>query len=269
MITSTRTGQRGKLRLELALREGVTTLGERYWNAPFGPVWANYPEANGAAELQITNPAGGVLGGDSYEMEVSLDSGCSATVLTQGATRIYRGSPACQRATFSVGDGAFLEYLPHHTIPYAGSGYHNENIFHLSEGATLLSWEAYSAGRVSRGERFAFDRLSSRTCILREGVPVALDGFELSSKDEPFGGYDYTGALYVVSPEDIGDLADELHAFLAEIPGTLASASAPERGLCVARLLSRSAPALYGALNGGRRLIRESLQLPSPAREIR
>lgn len=266
--TNTRSGQRGELRLELAQRGDRTALRDRYWSAPFGPVWANHPAQDGTAELQITNPAGGVLGGDEYGMRADLAPGSSATLLSQGANRIYRGPLASQRAAFYVEEGALLEYLPHHLIPFAGSNYHSENDFHLSTGSTLITWEAHSAGRVSRGERFDFDRLCAKTRITRDDIPLVVDGLDLPGGGEPFAGYDYTATLYVCAPENLVEFAGNLHSALDELP-ILASASAPERGLCTARILASGAPVLYRALNAGRREARSSLGLPQPTRDLR
>lgn len=116
----------------------------------------------------------------------------AATVLTQAANKAYRGAEALQRFTFRVEEGAFLEYLPHHLIPFAGSHYRQEeNTFYVAEGATLITWGACSAGRVVRGERFAFSILSGKTRISSGDIPRAVDGFDLSGGDpldrEPFG----------------------------------------------------------------------------------
>lgn len=219
-------------------------------------------------EVQITNPSGGILGGDRLEALVKLAPRSSATVLTQAANKAYRGEEALQKTALRVSGGAFLEYLPHHLIPYAGSNYQQETTFHLTRDATLLAWDAFSAGRVSRGERFAFDRLRARTSILRDGAPEATDGLDLAGGDEPFGGYSYTAAAHVLAPWDLGPLAEELHDFLAGLPGALASASAPAPGLCAARILTAGAPELYAALNGVRTLVRGSFGLPRAAREV-
>lgn len=53
---------------------------------------------------------------------------------------------------------------------------------------------------MAHGERFAFDRLYYRTRILREKVPQAVDGLDLLG-GEPFDGYSYLGALYVLAPK--------------------------------------------------------------------
>ena len=162
---------------------------------PFGPTWAIYPPGKESIpELLITTPAGGILGGDRYDIDVSLGPGAAASVLTTEATKVYRRPDSCQSAFFRV-----------------------------DEGATLLCWEAYSAGRVGRGERFAFSTLTSRTRIFRDGVPEVVDGFELSGGGEPFGGYPYTATVYACGPHSFEAPAEKLHALLSGLPGTLAS----------------------------------------------
>lgn len=263
-----RRGQHGVLRLCFAPRGPTTALTGRYSRAPFGAVRANYPDGSGAAEVQITNPSGGTLGGDRLELEVTLEPGSAATVLTQAASKAYKGEESSQRAVLSAGDGSFLEYLPHHLIPFPGSSCSQETAFQMAGSATLITWDAYAAGRIARGERFAFGALRAMTRIRRNGLPEATDGFELAGGRECFGGYSYIAAAYVSAPRDLAPLAEELHGYLCRLPGTLASASAPTPGMCAVRVLATGARPLYGALNGFRDLSRKFLELTAPAREV-
>lgn len=258
-------GQRGALRLSFKSRGGRSVLAERYAGSPFGSVRAVYPDESGIPEVQITNPAGGLLGGDALELDVSLAPGSSATLTTQGATKAYRGEESRQKAEIHVSDESFLEYLPHHLIPFADSRHRQETRFALDGDAKLLAWEAYSAGRLARGERFEFERLSSRTRISVDDAPVASDGFELPGVyppgDEHFGGYSYLATVFVVAP-DAADLAEELHGLLRLETRSLASSSAPSERLCISRILTGGAPALYRMLNLCRGAVRESLSVP-------
>ena len=136
------------------------------------------------------------------------------------------------------------------------------------EDATLVVSDVYSGGRVAYGERFAFDRLYSRTCILREKVPQAVDGLDLPGGGEPFGGYSYLGALYVLAHKELSPLAEELHASLSSLSCVLASASSPGPHLCAARVIARSATALYRTINECRIVARVYLDLPPAAREV-
>lgn len=263
-----RAGQRGVLRLSLEPRGERTVLAGRYWRAPFGSVRASYPDGSGVPEVQITNPSGGILGGDLLQIDVELAPGSAATVLTQAANKVYRGAEARQDAAFRVGEESFLEYLPHHLIPFQGSNYRQETEIHLASDATLLAWDAVAAGRVARQERFAFDRLLGRVRIFREDLPEIVDGFELLTGGEPFGGYSYLGTAYVLAPRDLEALAGKLHAALSEAPRVLASASAPAHRLCAVRVLAYDATALYRALNEFRAVARAYLNLVQAPRNI-
>ena len=268
--TNTKTdGQHGELRLGLEKRGEKTSLTSRYFTVPFGPTWAIYPPgAEEIPELLVTTPADGILGGDRYEIDVTLGPGASASILTTGANKVYRGPQSRQNAAFFVDEGAFLEYLPHHTIPFSHSSHRQDTEFTLSEGATLLCWEAYSAGRVGRGERFAFSSLANRTRIFRASVPEVIDGFELPGGGEPFAGYSYTATIYVCAPNNLEPLAERLHTLLAGSPGILASCSAATPEVCVVRMLAQNAPSLYRTLNWSRSMVREVLCLPEPSRKV-
>jgi urease accessory protein len=82
---------------------------------------------------------------------------------------------------------------------------------HLDRDATLIAWDAVSAGRVARGERFAFDGLYVGMRIFRDNLPEVVDGFDLYAGGEPFGGYLHVGAAYVLAPRDLEPLAEKLH----------------------------------------------------------
>jgi urease accessory protein len=208
------------------------------------------------------------LGGDRLELDVALAPGSAATVLTQAANKVYKGAEARQNTTFHVGEGGFVEYLPHHLIPFARSSYRQETKFYLAKDATLLFWDAFCAGRVARGERFAFDRLSGRTRIFREELPEIVDGLDLLPGGEPMGGYSYLGTAYVLAPRNLEPLAEELHKVLSGTSRMLASASAPASRLCVARILAWDATTLYRALNACRATARTYLNLSPAALEV-
>ena len=144
-IRTKRTGQRGSLWLPFEPKEEGTVLVGRYTSSPFGTVRANYPDGSGIPEVQITNPSGGILGGDSLELEISLAPGSPATILTQAANKAYRGASSEHRAFSHVGEGVFIEYLPHHLIPYSHSDYRQETTLHLAPDSTLITWDAYAA----------------------------------------------------------------------------------------------------------------------------
>jgi urease accessory protein len=231
------------------------------------------PDTSGMPEVMLTNPGGGVLGGDRLDLAVTLCPGARATVCTQGATKVYRGPGATQVSHVSVGPGAVLEHLPHHVIPFAGSQWRQQTVIELAPDARLLAWEAVSAGRVARGERFAFTSLSTRLTVRRGGRPELVDGYELSGSElpgdgEPFGGFSYLASACVLAPDDLSALAEQLAVLLADRGDVLASASTPAEGLVTVRVLATTAPSLIRALLAVRRAVRPALGLADPPREV-
>lgn len=260
--------QRGRLRVAFERRGGRTVLARKFASAPFGAVRAHYPDEFGMPEVQITNPSGGILGGDDLDVEVELAATSRATVLTQAANKAYRGEESVQRAEFRVEEDAVLEYLPHHLIPHPKSSYRQSNQFHLDPTATLITWDAYAAGRIARSERFSFDALHAETTILREGIPEAIDAFHITHDGEHFGGYSYLASAYIVAPRDLAPLAEILHEAFEAVPGVRASASSPGPGLCAVRILAGNVNGLYKLLNLTRESARSFLDMSPDPRPI-
>lgn len=140
------------------------------------------------ALVHLHNVSGGVLAGDRLALDVEVEAGAAAQITTTGATRLYRhrsGAPDSeQRARFSIGDGALLEYLPDVVIPYAGSRHAQWTEFRLGRASTLFWWEVLAPGRLAAGERFAFDRLRVHAAIHAGALPVLREDYLLEPKRE-------------------------------------------------------------------------------------
>lgn len=223
-----------------------------------------------------------------------------------GSAGTLRASPVTSLHTAMTLEGdALLEWAPHHLVPYARSSVHQRTAVEVASAAGLLAWETLSSGRSGRGERFAWERLDVRMRITREGRPLLHDGAVLGPAGEPFDGADLVSTVVVVLPREppaagapatrrreaggqaaggpqagartagapphdrrAEALADELHAALSGAHGVLASASAVDAELVVARVVARDAVALYRALEAVRGIARAALGLPSPQRPV-
>ena len=163
----------------------------------------------GAGKLvHLNNVSGGVLGGDRLALDVAVGPGAAAQITTTGATRLYRhrgGEPDSeQHATFALGDGALLEYLPDPVIPYAASRHHQRTEFRLGRGATLFWWEVTAPGRFASGERFAFDRLRVQAEIRAAERPILREDYVLEPARQDLSaplrmcGYSYMASFCAV-----------------------------------------------------------------------
>jgi urease accessory protein len=79
----------GRLRLRLALRGGRAVVAAQEVAVPAGTVRIVDVDGDGTGEVQITNPSGGLLAGDRLETQIDVGAGVRASLVTQGANRIY------------------------------------------------------------------------------------------------------------------------------------------------------------------------------------
>jgi len=159
-------GKVGELRLGFSLRHGRSVLHDLYRVAPLLVQQALYFD-EAMPELPIVpiiSVGGGILQGDRYKIDITVEDGAFAQVTTQSASRVHRmdANYASQHQTVTLKGGTYLEYLPDFTILYRDSRFINQTDILIAEDATLLYGEMILAGRKHHhvDERFGFDLLS-------------------------------------------------------------------------------------------------------------
>jgi urease accessory protein len=164
-------------------QSGATILRVKQQEPPWRVV-RGFPVLSGETLVHIHNLSGGVLDTDSLVCRIEVAPGAQAQVTTTGATRVYRSrSPhlaAVQQSAVTVGEGAYLEYLPDQLIPFAGSRFHQTVSIDLQPGASLIWWERFAPGREAAGEIFQYDSLASSLDLVAAGDPVAAERWTLA-----------------------------------------------------------------------------------------
>ena len=81
-----------------------------------------FPRSSSPCEAAIVNTGGGVAGGDSYAVSLSLSEGAEVEATTPSAERIYRShGPVASIATrLALQPRARLFWLPQETLVYDG-----------------------------------------------------------------------------------------------------------------------------------------------------
>jgi urease accessory protein len=104
----------------------------------------------------LVHPPGGLVGGDTIDIQVSVAPGAHGLVSTPGATRFYKsgGHPALQQVVAHVADNARLEWLPLEAIAYNDCEATNRAIFHLAPSAELITWDVTALGLPSSEQSF-------------------------------------------------------------------------------------------------------------------
>lgn len=165
-ITQLEVGKTGKigilkLKLENDSKKNKTIVTEQYSKIPLYVQKALYYDESlsNMAHLFIMSPSGGVLQGDRYRMDISLENSAVSHITTQGATRIYKmdSNYATQLININVGKDCYLEFIPDQIIPYQNSRYYQKVLLNVDTSASLIYSEIIVPGRVAMGELFSYD----------------------------------------------------------------------------------------------------------------
>ena len=107
-----------------------------------------YPEGDGICHNVLVHPPGGLVGGDTLEINVRASAGAHGLITTPGASRFYRsdGEPAVQRTRIVLDEGARMEWLPLEAICYNGCIAENHLGLKLAPGAELIGWDVAALG---------------------------------------------------------------------------------------------------------------------------
>jgi urease accessory protein len=207
-----------------------------------------------AALVSVLNPTGGLVGGDRVAIEVVAEPGAHGCLTTPSATKVYRtlDLPAVQAVDLRLAPGAILEYVPDHTIPFAGAAFRQVLRAEVPAGARLILVDAFAAGRVARGEAWRFRSLESALLVRDEHGWLLRDRFALAGDAGWAGPGLAEGCPYFATVAGFGDgsepVGEAVAAAVAGRSGIRVGGGPLARRGWVVRCLARSAPDLVGAL---------------------
>lgn len=120
-----------------------------------GSLRARFPNGNGQAfDAVIVNIAGGMTGGDRFDIGIKVGTGARLNVTTAAAEKIYRslGPDSEINVKLEASPGAILTWLPQETILFDQARLRRKIDVQLAPDASLLLAEASVFGRSAMGE---------------------------------------------------------------------------------------------------------------------
>jgi len=169
-------GWEALLKLRFAERGDKTRIVARERRGPLAVQRSFYPEGP-VCHTYLLHPPGGVVGGDSLDIQVRVEEGACALVTTPGATKFYRsgGRLATQQQTLSVAAGGLLEWLPQENIFFPDAYARVESHIALEPGARFIGWDIQCLGRPVIGEGFDCGQVDCATHLGIGGELVLVD----------------------------------------------------------------------------------------------
>ena len=197
-MTDSVAGAAARLELRFSVREGNSYLARQRGEAPLR-VQRPFLLGGGRVLLQIVNVGPGPVGGDHYRQHLVLDPGSRVVLVDQAATKVHGSGARAARQEIDVtlGEGAELELYPGLVLPYPHADFRQRIRVQLAAGARFALLERFATGRLGRGERGRFARLSSELRLSIAGVLRYADRLELTPESLGTGVLD--GGNYLAS----------------------------------------------------------------------
>ena len=211
----------------------------------------------GAAWIYQSSYGGGLVDGDSIDLDVTVARGAAAFVSTQAATKVYRsprGTQAVTRAT--VEQGALLVMAPDPVVCFAGATYRQRQRLDVDRSAGLVLVDGLVSGRCAAGERWAFDEYQSVIDVAVSGRRIVYDAIALRASDgslaERLGRFDVLAVGLIIGTAFAADIASIVAAGSAQAvtkrPRQLMTVSPVGEVGCLVRIAGTSAEGVGRAL---------------------
>lgn len=170
---------RGAVRFDVHARDGVTRRGALHESGSLRVRFPS-PEDDGLSGVFV-NTAGGVAGGDRFDIEISAADAARLTLTTAAAEKVYRAPGAAAQLNFAlkVAAGAHLGWLPQETILFDRARVHRRFDIELDEAASLLLCEIVVFGRTAMDERLEQGEFVDRWRLRRGGRLVFAETIRL------------------------------------------------------------------------------------------
>lgn len=207
-----------RFRMDLDMDGKRTVMKELERRAPFLALKAR-PWDEAMPEMccmYICSTGGGMLQGDRYSIEFTVEEGATAYVSTQSANKIQamNANYAVQAQTVHVKDNAYLEYMPDLTIPCKNSRFLTDTRLEVGDNSTVLYGEILVPGRIhhSPEEYFGFDVYSA--CVRaynKQGKELFCEKFVIEPKKQDLQqlgmlqGFEIYGNVILLTPKEHAD----------------------------------------------------------------
>jgi urease accessory protein UreH len=196
----------GRLCLRAGVQNGRTVLLESMGTYPLQVLRPHAaPSPTGCLSVVLLQLSGGLLDGDEASIDVVVESGARLALRTQAATQVHAGRSR-QTLHATVGEHAWLSYVPHALVPHADSDYHAQTVIEMQASSRVLLAETLAPGRVRYGEQFAFTQVRLDLDVWRAGELIARE--RALVRPDPAvhaaqsGPRTHTAGVYVLGPSE-------------------------------------------------------------------
>lgn len=169
----------GVVAFDVALIDGKTRRRELHESGSLRVRFPS-PEDHGLSAVFV-NTAGGVAGGDAFDIDIGVGDDARLTVTTAAAEKVYRSHGPASRLDIAlkVAGGAHLAWMPQETILFDQARVERRIDIDLAESSSLVLCEIVVFGRAAMGETMKQGAFVDRWRLRRGGRLVFAETVRL------------------------------------------------------------------------------------------
>ncbi len=267
----TRIGMHGFANIELECDKNSKTFVKKLKTSP--PILvqkALYTETTrpNKAHIYLMSSAGGMLQGDTLEINVLAKKNTDTYITTQAATKVYKSenSDCRQYINITVEKDSFFEFLPQQIIPHKDSKFFQDVKISIDESSAMIYSEILTTGRIAHGEIFDFDSIRLRlSCSDQNGRILFTDSSNIEPKNNKtklnslFGYQKIYATIFIISQKiDSENLCSELNEFF-KTNNLIGFSHLPNNSGVVIRILSNSIDEINNSISKIRKLTYDNI----------
>jgi urease accessory protein len=153
-----------------------------------GALRVRFPNAanRDVLEAVVVNTAGGMAGGDRFDLDIAVGPGARLSLTTAAAEKVYRslGPDTEIDVKLHIGSGGVLAWLPQETILFDRVRLRRSIDADLAPDATLLLAEGVVFGRSAMGETLRQGHFFDRWRVRRGGALIFAESLRLDDAIE-------------------------------------------------------------------------------------
>ncbi|MCS7460270.1 urease accessory protein UreD [Paenibacillus doosanensis] len=219
----------GRISAAFLEADGKTRLGDRYHAYPLKIAKA-FPFDDGQLGVYMMDASPGIMSGDRYELDWHFGAHTKVYVTNQSYTKVHPQRldetgqavhpPSEQTQRLTLGQGAYVEYMPEPLTLYKDACFHSTTDVRMERGSTLILSEVVCPGRTQRGELFRYCRYRSRLAVrfgdewVYCGRQQVEPGVQRLASIGAWGSFTHMGTLYVFSELADAAMAEALRIFM-------------------------------------------------------
>ena len=235
---------KGRGKIGFSHKNGCTNLSHLYQR---DPIKFLFPDVT-AGEIKlgvIVTTSGGLVGGDTISLDLSVSDGTSAMFMAQSADKVYgsSGATCVVEVDLEASTHAWAEYLPQETILFDNARLNRTTRIRAAAGSQVLAGEIVVFGRKGSGETFSSGYLRDSWEVWRDNKLVWIDALLLEKNipqvfNHPACLKNISGAATIVFISDnVGTYLDYARNLIKDPEENIRMSVSVTNGVLIARFM--------------------------------